>query len=81
MEVRTVFRCCGNIQISRTAVLPGTVGFTGEKDPQPDQICSGYGCSADDRSAAEYRKYLFQAQCSGIWRFEICAETIHHWLL
>ena len=49
--------------------------------PQPDQICSGYGSSADDRSAAEYRKYLFQAQCSGIWRFEICAETIHHWLL
>lgn len=31
MEVRTVFRCCGNIQISRTAVLPGTAGFTWEK--------------------------------------------------
>ena len=53
-----VFRRCGNVQISRTAVFPGTAGPAGKKDPQSDQIRRGNGASADDRSAAEYRKYL-----------------------
>ena len=37
---------------------PGQAGPAGKKDPQSDQIRRGNGASADDRSAAEYRKYL-----------------------
>ncbi len=82
-KLHTVFRVLpGNSSnITHWLFLSGTACFTGEKIRNLIKYCSVLWLFPDDRSAAEYRKYVFQAHVLGFGVLKFVAETIHLWLL